>query len=299
MDQEKIDNYRKSQEEERLRKEQKNVVDQSTGRITQTIKSSNDALKNALNGMATSADIDKVLLELKQTQLANYLSASQKKSDVILADSTSLGEAVAKLGEKLDYLAECMGEDKSDAELVNAVREEMGKVVNALNSDSDSEMITAIQELKTGLSNINVEPVVNVTTPDVKIDAPKVDLKPLMAKMDAVVKAVGSIKIPVSDQTDIIMGLDKVSQTINNLTFPVANFVQDPYIQYKAVDEFDDGVATNVKYYGFLEPRGNWYILKNDPSASAKTYRYAFGDSGYEDAWTNRASQTYGYPFGK
>lgn len=104
----------------------------------------------------------------------------------------------------------------------------------------------------------------------------------------------------MQDQTDVLQGLDRVSQTINNLKFPVANFIQDPYIRYKAVDIFDDGVATNVKYYGFLTPEGNWYILKNDPSASAKTFRYAFGgENNYEDSWTNRASLTYGYPLGK
>lgn len=252
--------------------------------------------------IAKSSDIDEVIKQLKETQLASYLSAGQK-SQIIMADSTDLGEAVSALGAKLDSLIKSTGDEKSDKELISTVKSELAKVVDALNQDDSGEedqVVNAINDLKSAFSSIKVNPVVNVPQAKVTVDGAKVDLSPLSKKLDAVVKAVSNIKIPQTDQTEVLMSLDRVSQTINNLKFPVANFIQDPYIRYKAVDIFDDGVATSVKYYGFLTPEGNWYILKNDPSASAKTFRYAFGgENNYETNWTNRASLTYGYPLGK
>lgn len=297
IDQEKIDKFRQQQLEDKKRKEEMDALKGVSTSVENSAKETKRQLETVTKDIAKSSDIQAVIKELKETQLASYLGGMQKQS-VILADSTDLGKAVDGLGAKLDALATSLQSEKSDTQLITTVKEELGKVVTALNQDTDSAVITAINDLKSAL-NIEVNPVVNVPEPVINLDVPKVDLKPLSAKLDAVVKAVGNIKMPVADQSSIIEGLDRVSKTINDLTFPVANFVQDPYIQYKAVDEFDDGVSTSVKYYGFLEPRGNWYILKNDPSASAKTYRYAFGDSDYETAWTNRASLTYGYPFGK
>jgi hypothetical protein len=63
---------------------------------------------------------------------------------------------------------------------------------------------------------------------------------------------------------------------------------QDALSIYKAAD-LDDDAEPN--YYGFVEPGGNWYILKEE----SKTYRYCKGSSGYSTAWTNRASQSYNY----
>lgn len=66
----------------------------------------------------------------------------------------------------------------------------------------------------------------------------------------------------------------------------------DPLAPYK-VNDVDD--ASTVKYYGFADADGAWYILKEDTSVVPKTYRYARGASAYSTAWTNRASQTYDY----
>lgn len=297
MDQEKIDNYRKQQEEAKRRKEEMDALTKVSSSVDKSSETTASTLKNVTKDIAKSSDIDKMIRELKESQLASYLSAGQK-SQIIMADSTDLGEAVLSLGKKLDDLISSNENEKSDKELISTVKSELSKVVDALNQDSDGEVINAINELKSAL-NVEVNPVVNVPEPVINLDIPKMDLSPLSKDIKAVTSAVKAIKPAQLDLSALIEATDRVSKTVNDLTFPVANFVQDPYIQYKAVDEFDDGVAANVKYYGFLDPRGNWYILKNDPSASAKTYRYAFGDIGYEAAWTGRASLTYGYPFGK
>ena len=46
-------------------------------------------------------------------------------------------------------------------------------------------------------------------------------------------------------------------------------------------------------YYGFLDKAGNWYIL--EVNTASGTYRYEVGASAYSTAWTNRATQSYGY----
>lgn len=53
----------------------------------------------------------------------------------------------------------------------------------------------------------------------------------------------------------------------------------------------DFDTDSTPQYLGSLAIDGSWYIKKID----ATSMRYVKGDSGYTTAWTNRASQTYGY----
>jgi hypothetical protein len=60
------------------------------------------------------------------------------------------------------------------------------------------------------------------------------------------------------------------------------------------ISDVDDVAA--VKYYGFLDPAGNWYIMKEDTSVSPKTYRYFRGTTGgYLAGWAGRAGLAYDY----
>lgn len=67
------------------------------------------------------------------------------------------------------------------------------------------------------------------------------------------------------------------------------HIVYDPLLQYK-INDIENGV---IKYYGFTDVYGSWYILKI--SNSGTTSRYARGGSGYSTAWENRASLGYDY----
>lgn len=53
--------------------------------------------------------------------------------------------------------------------------------------------------------------------------------------------------------------------------------------------DFDDNDA--VKYYGYIDSSGNWYIRKEDWTAG--TVRFAKGTSGYSANWTSRALLSY------
>jgi hypothetical protein len=64
---------------------------------------------------------------------------------------------------------------------------------------------------------------------------------------------------------------------------------------YKAHDT-DAGGST--KYYGFADRHGNWIIM--EATSSDTVFRFATNNSetgmaSYADAWTARASHTYGY----
>lgn len=64
--------------------------------------------------------------------------------------------------------------------------------------------------------------------------------------------------------------------------------VHDPTSQF-AVSDIDEAGVT--KYYGYVAHDGYWYIM----AVTATTVRYCTtGYAAYSDAWTNRATLTYG-----
>ncbi len=54
--------------------------------------------------------------------------------------------------------------------------------------------------------------------------------------------------------------------------------------------------TTDLKYYGFLDSEGNWYIQRDDWSVmNIRSTRYVKGSSDYATNWGNRASLSYDY----
>lgn len=150
--------------------------------------------------------------------------------------------------------------------------------------------IKAWMEVERQEQPINVEaPVVNVAAPDFTSLQ-----KSLADGLKSVQKSIADNKvvIPADDDTAIIQGLQDVKDTIAAIRFPVPNVVTDPLVAYKVADVDDAGT---VKYYGQIANDGRWVIMKEDDSASPKTYRYAAGSASYPTNWTNRASLTYDY----
>ncbi len=73
--------------------------------------------------------------------------------------------------------------------------------------------------------------------------------------------------------------------------FPVLD--EDALHKYRASDM---GISGDVRYYGFIDRFGNWYIRKDDLSdTNNRTYRYTKGLSNYPTNWTNRTSLEYDY----
>jgi len=87
---------------------------------------------------------------------------------------------------------------------------------------------------------------------------------------------------------NLLMSMQTILTTISTLIDGNLN-------QYKAQDEAVDSVDANIEYYGFANTDGNWYIL--EANATAKTYRYCNGTTGYAAAWVTRETNTYDYIF--
>ena len=53
-----------------------------------------------------------------------------------------------------------------------------------------------------------------------------------------------------------------------------------------------DESGSSYYYYGFINNDGGWLILRTNTGGTE--YRYSIGNTFYDTAWTNRASQSYG-----
>lgn len=62
---------------------------------------------------------------------------------------------------------------------------------------------------------------------------------------------------------------------------------QDPLFDFR-VSDID--TASDPKYYGYLNRRGEWYVMRE---AADGTFRYAYGRTGYAAAWTDKANLSY------
>ncbi len=87
--------------------------------------------------------------------------------------------------------------------------------------------------------------------------------------------------IDASDST-LYLALDGVEASLTLMTDALGHYFASD------IDESGDPA-----YYGFLDKAGNWYILEINTASG--TYRYEVGASAYSTAWTNRATQSYGY----
>lgn len=83
-----------------------------------------------------------------------------------------------------------------------------------------------------------------------------------------------------------VPGLVGVKDSNGTQIDPAKNHPTDGY----EVNDVDD--SSVPAYYGFVDKDNNWYITKEDSDGS---FRYVKGTGSYVAAWTNRASQAYGY----
>jgi len=67
------------------------------------------------------------------------------------------------------------------------------------------------------------------------------------------------------------------------------------YDGYKVSDQTEKSGDSNVIYFGFLNRRGEWFIMRQTVSGVTTDYRFVKGDSAYTTAWNARESQTYDY----
>lgn len=208
-------------------------------------------------------------------------------------------------------------------EIVNTIRQIENKInfsdiINLLNLVNENIKNIKITETKIDFSKIetylkNIESEINKINNNKDL---KNYFKELQDKLEELIKekqpqriytgGYSSVGIKNSSDTRINPATEETLQNINNklnqtneelglikvYTGDIQNKVQELFILDKyALSDVDD--SSSVKYYGYVGLGGIWYILEED--TVNKTYRYANGDYGYEENWTNRSSLTYDY----
>ncbi len=205
-------------------------------------------------------DIDSLIQELKEVQLASLLGNKQKPS-IVLTDSTDLGEHISDLGNKIVEVLNATKADKSTTEQINKLTSLVGDFksltvqVQKASKDHTDKVCAAIDDLRAA---ITMQKPVVVPAPNVNLKEREVDFSPLLKEL----------KTLLTPRT--------VKKQIN-------------LADYRAIDL--DNAPDGVQYVGFQNSSGGWYILQNNDSNN--TIRYYFGKGSYEQAWDEKWSHDY------
>lgn len=229
------------------RKEAKQLHDEN---IT-AVKNSGKGFVSAATGLAKTEDIDTLIRQVKEVQLAALIGSS--KPQVILTDQTDLGERFTKLGDLIAQTIKGLDSTESDDRELRVLKELQVQLKSSVASIDKGNKASegAFLRIQKAIENIQVAPVVNVPAPNVKVDVPKLDLSSITETLQAY--------IPVKEE--------KIDLEC-----------------YRAQDITE---VDGRQYVGFVNAEGAWYIIENDMAANS--LRYVFGASGYAKAF-NKAS---------
>ena len=259
MDLEKIKQFNEAKHlaAEKAKEAARQTQDSKT--VERAVHTTTKALVGTTAKLAKSTDIEEVIKQLKETQLAAYLGGN--KSSVILADSTDLGDRVAELGAKITEAIDSIRSDKSQAKAFNALADNYKSLVTAVTDtakNNNATLAAAVDNFTSSLDAKDFSPNISVKAPNVNVAPP--DLSPLNKTLDK------------------LLAVPK--------TRPEAAIHFD---DYKAQDLASDGEA--FQYVGFVNPKGAWYIIFND--IDNNSLRYKFGVKNYTGAWKSRSGMAY------
>lgn len=152
------------------------------------------------------------------------------------------------------------------------------------------------------------DPSISIEPTPVNITQEKIDLNPLIAEIKKLQSK--TVEIPETDITPLIKAVEKTTQSINNLKFPVANYVlpfKDEHGKATQVQLTDGGVpvvaqAQTQRYdvqgdiiyeayaaVGTTDASSNWTITKYDLADITD----ASGKVAIGVAWVDRATEVY------
>lgn len=226
-----------------------------------------DDQKHSTSRADAKGTLDSLINQLKEVQLAALLGG-QQKPQVILADSTDLGERMSEISKQIGELLKTNSDllstakkPKSTDELsaLKALKSSVDSFISTSKTDSKSGTDTltkALASLEKAIKGIDVSPVVNI--PETKLTVPKVDLKPLQKTLES-----------------------HFAQPM-----PESGTKLD---DFKAHDIRDSGKDT--QYIGFLHPSSAWYIIEN--RVKDNSLRYVFGKGDYAKAFQSAGQYQY------
>lgn len=196
------------------------AVHSNTEKMAKGLKDVKGEVKVTNPDLAKTTDIQAVINELKEVQLATLLGNSPKDAPVIQIDFADLGTKIAKLGDRIGSIATEMQNDTSDLQLTEKLDSLFTDFIKQLTNKLDS----TTKDLQSTIKTIDIKPTVNV--PATKVTVPDLDLSPIINGLSRLDKTLQSQEAPEKvDLSSVVSGLDEVRNSIQALRFPVPNYV--------------------------------------------------------------------------
>jgi hypothetical protein len=256
MDLERIKKYKDDQQAKKDEAARKAAIEARANQLKDTVSASGKevakSVANSNKDLAKSDDVQGVVDSINKLNVTTFLASKDSWSQIV-GDMASAAERIQKVMKNLDGGASKI--DSSLSAAVNTLQAAVDKL-KSIQLASDKDILTELKKQNGLLENLDINPVVNVASPNVKVDAPSVDLS-------GVEKAISSIK-PVQ----VAPGLK----------------LED----YRAQDMDDN---ETYQYVGFVNPTGAWYIIEND--IDGNSIRYVFGTKNYPSNWRSHVSLAY------
>lgn len=288
MDQDRINQFREQQAQQRKEQELIDSIKKSGDNVASAVKQTAQQTQKVqvTNDVATRQDVDSLIKQLKEVQLAAFLSGN--KPSVVLADSTDLGETVSALGDKIMGVVAELKKDKSAEQLGAKLQSMFNNFIESLSQmqvASDDSLQQVAEQIYEKLDQLELNPQITVPTPEVTVRPADVDISAITRKLDAVSKelsgAIGKIKMPAFSTLDLQKSVIAVENAINNLRFPVPNYIlpfKDPTTGKATQVTLNSNGAMPVA--GQLVNEYYDYIDVQQTSSNVDTYVYKSGGSG-------------------
>lgn len=219
MDTDKITEFREQQAKEAQRKELLTKIDSSANKVAKEVSSTLIAIdknkKNRTvkvdiqNDIATKSDIK----NLVKTILAVGKNLKPEQQKPIIDALTGIANELSKLPKAFPEYPKI----------------DVPKPLDSVKITNLSEVTKAFEETFSSftktIDSIEFSPNIEVKPADVIVKESKLDLGEINSQFEKLLTAVESIKLPAIDMSDFARSIDGVKQSIDNLTFPVPNYV--------------------------------------------------------------------------
>lgn len=176
------------------------------------------------NPIAETGDVNRAIEAINN--LAVLMLSQGQKGSVNLVDGTDLGERLGALGDTLTQLLTAVRDDTKQDAAADALGQKLDSLISQLKTlqvAPDPDMKKSLANVEQALKGLDVKPQVNVPAPKVTVQGKDVDLTPLISLLNDIKEVLG--KPEVEDNSDIVSGLSQVQSAIENLSFPVPNYV--------------------------------------------------------------------------
>lgn len=288
-------------------------------------RSQKEAAKEKVQQAAKDDRLAKLVLESAKAQIKHRAIHEPKvevknfPSIATREDAKAIEEALKKIAKELkperdDYtpIIQALGQLKAVVDLIPKENPEMPEAPETVTLSNISEFKSYIEPLANEISKIDwkpkFDPKISVQPANVSVDlAPVVDA---IEALSTAFKVVEQKEYPVTDLTPLIDATESVQKSINDLVFPVANYILpfkdssgkatqaniDNYGNVSTASKWGiariDPTTIEPYYYGFEDNDGNWYILRETESTGLWEYT-APSTGGVVTGWAGRAGLTY------